>query len=74
MEKGLIVKTLAKSNSVRYGGMGNVLGSMFKERALKNGYTYILHAFMLESNASRSLSEHFEGEIIREYSLFSISL
>ncbi len=68
--KGMIVKTLAKHPSVRYGGMGNVLGSKFKRRAMENGYQYIIHAFMIESNASRSLSQHFSGSVLKEYDLY----
>lgn len=68
--KGIIVKTLAKHRSVRYGGMGNVLGSKFKRRAMENGYQYIIHAFMIESNASRSLSQHFSGSVLKEYDLY----
>jgi hypothetical protein len=69
-KKEIIVKTLAKHNSFRYGGMGNVLGSMFKQRALANGFTSIIHAFMYEENASKSLSQHFSGKVIRQYQLF----
>lgn len=68
--KGMIVKTLAKHPSVRYGGMGNVLGSRFKRRAVENGYQYVIHAFMIESNASRSLSRHFSGSVWKEYELY----
>jgi len=73
-EKGLIVKTLGKRPSLRYGGMGNVLGTSVKQRALANGYTYLIHAFMIESNASRSLSNHFAPQPLREYFLYSLSI
>lgn len=69
-EKGLIIKTIAKHPSVRYGGMGSLLGTMVKQSALQSGYSYILHAFMIEFNASRTLSQHFAGKQIREYYLY----
>ncbi len=69
-QKGIIIKTIARHPSVRYGGMGNVLGSKFKRRAMENGYQYIIHAFMIESNASRILSQHFSGSTFKEYELY----
>lgn len=73
-EKGIIIKTLAKDPSLRYGGMGNVLTTQFKRKALEAGYEYVLHAFMIESNASKSLSTYFSGETIREYFLYGKQL
>lgn len=69
-QKGMIIKTIAKHPSLRYGGMGNVLASKFKQRALANGYQYIIHAFMIEHNASKSLSQHFSGRVWKEYELY----
>lgn len=69
-KKGMIIKTIAKHNSIRYGGMGNVLATRFKRKALENGYQYIIHAFMIESNASKSLSQHFSGKLLRNYFLY----
>lgn len=69
-QKGMIVKTIAKHPSVRYGGMGNVLASKFKQKALENGCRYIIHAFMIESNASKNLSQYFSGRAWKEYELY----
>jgi len=69
-QKGMIIKTIAKHPSVRYGGIGNILASRFKQRAVENGYQYMIHAFMIESNASKSLSQHFAGRIWKEYELY----
>lgn len=73
-EKGIIVKTIARIPSLKYRGMGNILATKFKKRALANGYKYILHAFMIETNASRVLSKHFSGEYMREYFLYGKEL
>mgnify|MGYP000887766328 CR=1 FL=1 len=73
-EKGLIIKTIAKHPSFRYGGMGPLLGTLIKKKALECGYCYLLHAFMIDFNASRSLSEHFAGRPIREYYLYAKNL
>lgn len=69
-KKGMIIKTMAKHPSVRYGGMGNILASRLKQKALENGYDYIIHAFMIQSNASRALSEYFSGTVRKEYDLY----
>lgn len=73
-EKGLIIKTVAKDPSIRYGGMGNLLASTVKKKALENGYTYIIHAFMLETNVSKNISVYFSGETLREYFLYGKDL
>lgn len=72
--KGIIVKTVARIPSSKYRGMGNVLATKFKKKALAEGYQYILHAFMIETNASKVLSKHFSGEPIREYFLYGKEL
>lgn len=69
-QKGMIIKTIAKHPSARYGGLGNILASKFKQRMLENGYQYTIHAFMIESNASKSLSQHFSGRVWKEYDLY----
>lgn len=73
-EKGIIIKTLARTPMLRYGGLGNVLVTQFKKRAMTDGYKYIIHAFMIESNSSKVLSNHFSGKTIREYFLFGKSI
>lgn len=72
--KGIIVKTVARAPSLKYRGMGNILATKFKKKALAAGYEYILHAFMIETNASKVLSKHFSGEHMREYFLYGKEL
>lgn len=69
-QKGMIIKTIAKHPSVRYGGIGNILASRLKQRAVENGYQYMIHAFMIENNASKGLSQHFSGRAWKEYELY----
>lgn len=73
-EKELIVKTIARSPSLEYNGLGTILGNQFMKKAIENGVTSILHAFMHESNTSKNLSQRFNGECIRTYELFSKNL
>lgn len=73
-EKGIIIKTLAKSPSMKYAGMGNILATKLKRKALADGYKYIIHAFMIKSNASRVISNYFSGQTIREYYLYGKQL
>lgn len=69
-EKGLIIKTLAKTNNTRFGGIGQLLSGIIKERALIIGYSYIIHAFMHTQNASSNLSKYSSGNLLREYELY----
>lgn len=73
-EKGIIIKTLARTPLLKYGGLGNVLVTQFKKRAMADGYSYVIHAFMIESNSSKVLSNHFSGKTIREYFLYGKSI
>ncbi len=73
-EKGLIVKTVAKKPGIKYGGMAQILANSIKSKALSKGYRYLIHAFMIETNMSRRVSERFNGQCFREYFLFSKTL
>ncbi len=73
-ETELIVKTIARSPAFEYNGLGTVLGNQFMKKAIENGVTSILHAFMHESNTSKNLSRRFNGECVRTYELLSKNL
>jgi len=73
-EKGIIVKTIARMPSPKYGGLGSILGSQFMKRVVDAGYNYVIHAFMIETNSSKVLSTNFSGKTIREYFLYGKAL
>jgi len=69
-EKGFIVKTLARDSDPMYKGTGNILSALITDYALKNNYQYLIHALMIEDNASVKVSENFFGKIISRYRLY----
>jgi hypothetical protein len=70
----LILKTVARDSNKAYSGLGNVLGSIVTRYAKENGYKAVLHAFMMETNFSRELSEEYSGEHYKQYLLYSKEL
>jgi hypothetical protein len=73
-EKGMVIKTLARSPGKATAGLGGLLSAMLYTRLRQNGYTYAIHAFMHEQNASQRLSVNFSGLPFKEYALFEKSL
>lgn len=69
-EKGFIIKTLARNKKSKYAGIGSVLSNIVTKYAKENGYTYCIHAFMIQSNSSTLLSITFTGEPLKKHHLF----
>ncbi len=69
-EKGFIIKTLARNKNRKYAGIGSVLSNIVTKYANENGFTYCIHAFMINSNSSTSISSSFTGELLKKHSLF----
>lgn len=69
-EKGFIIKTVARHKDRKYAGIGSVLGNKVTRYAGENGYMYCIHAFMISSNSSTSISASFTGEEYKKHTLF----
>ncbi len=69
-KRGLVIKTIARKLENRYAGLGLVLGKILYERARDDGFDYILHAFMEQSNVSNNVSATFSGREVKRYRLF----
>lgn len=69
-EKGFIIKTVARHKDRKYAGIGGVLGNKVTKYANENEYKYCIHAFMISSNASTSISASFTGEEYKKHTLF----
>lgn len=69
-EKGFIIKTVARHKDRKYAGIGAVLGNKVTKYAGENGYKYCIHAFMISSNSSTSISASFTGEEYKKHTLF----
>ncbi|MFZ5553346.1 MAG: hypothetical protein ACOZCO_09540 [Bacteroidota bacterium] len=69
-QKGLIVKTLARDNNEKYKGIANVLSGLITQYAFENNYSYLIHALMIENNASVKVSSNYHGNISSRYRLY----
>lgn len=70
----VIVKTVAVISERKNGGLGNLLVAMVRENAAKAGFTKAIYALMHKSNDSINIAKKNNGEIFREYTLFSRKL
>jgi hypothetical protein len=69
-EKSLILKTFARGPKRQYRGLGNILARLQADWARSAGYASIIHAFMIDSGASRNLSLKYKGEAYKRYGLY----
>jgi len=65
-----ILKTLARQPRPEFAGAGSCLMDLVHQRAEELGFSSVIHAFMIEDNHSRKISDR-TALCIREYSLFS---
>jgi len=65
-----IVKTLAVHPNHGGAGLGGVLTDRSQRAAAALGFTRVIHALMLETNASQRISQRY-GQTCRRYALFS---
>lgn len=71
-EKGMIVKTLARTNDIKYKGIGSVLTLMLTNEAINKKCDYIIHAYMHVDNASTGVSDKFNSKPYRTYGVYII--
>ncbi|MBN8680663.1 MAG: hypothetical protein J0M29_20735 [Chitinophagales bacterium] len=57
----VIVKTLARHPADKYKGMAQMLSVRFLKKALKKGFTSMIHAYMHVENRSNHVSTNFGG-------------
>lgn len=69
-----IIKTVARHPNKKYQGAGGLLINDFKYYATQNENEKCIHAFMHEENDSTLISNKFNGQRIRNYTLYSKTL
>ncbi len=72
--KTIVVKTLVRSESKKWHGLGQVIGNKVMRRAKEKGFTACLHAFMYEQGTSKKASTNFQGKIFKRYELYGKSI
>jgi len=73
-KKSIICKSIARRFDSPFKGLGNYFAWKMNKTALKTGYSEVIHAFILSTNASRQLSGRFNGGAYKEYKLYGVSL
>jgi GNAT superfamily N-acetyltransferase len=69
-----IVKTLAVLPEHTNKGLGTVLVDLVVRKARKLGFKKAIHALMLETNQSQTISERFQSQLLRRYTLYAKKL
>lgn len=72
--KTIIVKTVARKASSPHLGVGTYLVDKLMQQAQEMGYERAIHAFMLDSNDSRIISDRFESDGVKHYTLYGREL
>lgn len=71
---GLVVKTIARKNSLKWAGLGYLLSKRILEIAEDEGFEYLIHAHMSANKSSIKLSSNYGGKLLNTYHLFYKSL
>jgi GNAT superfamily N-acetyltransferase len=69
-----IVKTLAVLPEHTNKGLGTVLVDLVVRKAREIGFRKAIHALMLETNQSQTISERFQSQLLRRYTLYAKKL
>lgn len=72
--KTLIIKTLARSPERLYRGLGLVLVDEFYQKGISGAYQQIVFAFMIDEGDATPLSDHYNGHLLKTYTLYGKSI
>ena len=73
-EKTLIIKSLVRKKDSPFKGVGKFLSAKLYQIAKARGYNKMIHALMIEDNASRKISERMAVDHYKSYLLYGISI
>lgn len=73
-QKGLVIKTLARKNSLKWAGLGYLLSERILEIAQSKNFDYLIHAHMSSNKSSIKLSKNYNAQSLNTYHLFYKSL
>lgn len=72
--KSLIIKTIARHPDKKWAGLGHVIGNQIYRRAVAQGFSTIIHAFMYEKGFSTTITKNFFGKPFKNYRLYAKTL
>ncbi len=73
-DKSLIIKSLMRSKSCPFRGIGSYLVGKTVQTAKELGFEQIIHAFMIKGNASQDISEKYSAHEYKSYVLYGLKL
>lgn len=73
-EDCLIIKSLARRKDSPYRGIGSYLVHKTYQLAKQQGYSSLIHALMIQENASVSISGNYTNKEFKSYSLYGYKL
>lgn len=73
-KKTNIVKSLVRKKDTNFKGIGAYLGAKTLQLTVNAGFSKIIHAFMIETNRSVKISEHYHVKKYKSYALYGKEL
>lgn len=68
--RGFVYKTMARDPESPFKGIGRHLAGKSYLTAERKGYEQAIHAFMIDENASISVSDQYSGSVYKTYQLY----
>lgn len=72
--KTLIIKSLARKKDTPFRGIGSYLAGKTYQIAAKRNFERVIHALMIHDNNSVSISNNYEGDTYKSYTLYGKEL
>jgi len=72
--KTLIIKSLARKKDTKFRGIGSYLAGKTYQIAAKRNFEKVIHALMIHDNHSVNISNNFEGDHYKSYTLYGMEL
>lgn len=72
--KTLIIKTMARKRYSPFDGIVRYMGELTLKMAKENGFERVVHAFILNDNFAKRISQSYSGREYKSYHLYGIEL
>lgn len=73
-EKGLIIKSLSRSNESKYRGLGSIIIGRLLQIAKQEDFKYLINAYIHSENDSLNTSKKFNGKSYKTYELLKMAV
>lgn len=72
--KTLIIKTMARKRYSPFSGIVRYMGELTLKTAKENGFERVVHAFILNDNFAKRISQSYSGQEYKSYHLYGIEI